>query len=91
MDQPDLNAQPKSTETAEERAVRIAWEDRATEAAEAEAECEGTIPAEDVFAWLQSLDTDNPLPEPQPRKDEIWRQMTEARAAERAEEATRRP
>lgn len=26
------------------------------------------IPAEDVFAWLSSLHTDNPLPRPKPRK-----------------------
>lgn len=91
MDQADLPPPPERTETAEERAARIAWEDHATEEAEAEAEREGTIPAEDVFAWLRSLDTDNPLPEPQPRKDEVWRQMNEARAAERAEETKRLP
>lgn len=91
MDQPDLKVQPELDETAEERAARIAWEDRVTEEAELDAECEGTIPAEEVFAWLRSLATDNPLPEPQSRKDEIWRQMNEARAAERAEEAKRRP
>jgi hypothetical protein len=91
MDQPDLKSQPEPSETAEERAARLAKEDRLTEEAEAEAEREGTIPAEEVFAWLRSLDTDSPLPEPQPRKDDVWRQMKEARAAERAEEAKRQP
>jgi hypothetical protein len=91
MDQPDLKSQPEPSETAEERVARLAKEDRLTEEAEAEAEREGTIPAEEVFAWLRSLDTDSPLPEPQPRKDDVWRQMKEARAAERAEEAKRQP
>jgi hypothetical protein len=91
MDQPDLNPQPEPPETAEERVARLAEEDRLTEEAEEEAEREGTIPAEEVFAWLRSLDTDNPLPEPQPRKDDVWRQMKEARAAERAEEAKQQP
>lgn len=88
MDQPKTQrAEP--TETAEERATRIAWEARAIEAAEAEVERLGDIPAEEVFAWLRSLDTDNPLPEPQPRKDEVWRRLNEARAADRAEEVKR--
>ena len=91
MDQSDRKLQPEPTETAEERAARLAEEDRLTEEAEEEAEREGTIPAEEVFAWLRSLDTDNPLPEPQPRKDDVWRQMKEARATERAEEAKRQP
>ncbi len=34
----------------------------------ADVEARGTIPWEEVEAWLDSLDTDNPLPEPQPRK-----------------------
>ena len=38
-------------------------------AAIADAEERGCIPNEEVDAWLNSLDTDNPLPEPQPRKD----------------------
>ena len=32
-------------------------------------ETEGSIPYEEVAAWLKSLGTDSPLPEPQPRKD----------------------
>ncbi len=31
-------------------------------------ETEGSIPYEEVTAWLDSLDTDTPLSEPQPRK-----------------------
>jgi hypothetical protein len=91
MDQPDLNPQPGPAETAEERASRLAEENRLTEEAEEEAERDGTIPAEEVFAWLRSLDTDSPLPEPQPRKDDVWQQMNEARAADRAEVAKRQP
>ena len=39
------------------------------EAAIISLETEGSIPWDEVTAWLDSLDTDNPLPEPQPRKD----------------------
>jgi len=86
MDQPET--QPcEAAETEAERAARIAWEDRATEEAEDEAEREGTIAAEEVFAWLHSLDTENPLPEPELRKDDVWRRMNKARAAERARAA----
>ena len=38
------------------------------EAARADYKARGGIPLEEVEAWLDSLDTDNPLPEPQPRK-----------------------
>ena len=34
----------------------------------ADFEANGGIPYEEVTAWLDSLNTDNPLPEPQPRK-----------------------
>lgn len=34
----------------------------------ADVEARGTIPWEEVTAWLDSLETDDPLPEPQPRK-----------------------
>jgi hypothetical protein len=91
VNQPDLKPQPEPSKSAEDRAARAAWEDRVTAEAEAEAEREGTIPAEEVFAWLRSLDTNNPLPEPQPRKDRVWRQMNEARSIERAEEVKRLP
>lgn len=33
-----------------------------------EADRIGTIPHEDMVAWADSLDTDNPLPPPTPRK-----------------------
>ncbi len=39
------------------------------EAAILSLETEGSIPYEEVEAWLNSLDTDHPLPEPRPRKD----------------------
>ena len=38
------------------------------EAALADVEARGSIPMDEVEAWLDSLDTDTPLPEPQPRK-----------------------
>ena len=38
------------------------------EEAMADFDARGGIPFEEVTAWLDSLDTDNPLPEPQPRK-----------------------
>jgi hypothetical protein len=46
---------------------RLAEEERLLEAAEAEAERVGTIPADEVHAWVRSLSTPNPLPMPRPR------------------------
>ena len=37
-------------------------------AAQADYRAHGGVPLEEVTAWLNSLDTDNPLPKPQPRK-----------------------
>ena len=78
MAQPDRKFPTESTETVQARVERLAEEDRLTEDAELEAEREGTIPAEEVFAWLRSLDADNPLPELHSRKDDVWREMDEA-------------
>jgi hypothetical protein len=38
------------------------------EEAIADFDARGAIPYDEVEAWLNSLDTDTPLPEPQPRK-----------------------
>jgi predicted transcriptional regulator len=38
------------------------------EEALADFEANGSVPYEEVKAWLDSLDTASPLPEPQPRK-----------------------
>jgi hypothetical protein len=54
-------------ETDAERAARLA-EERLLDEAEANAERVGTIPADEVFAWLRSLGTPNPLPRPKPRR-----------------------
>lgn len=56
------------TETSEEHMNRLAAERRLIEEAEAEIKLLGTIPAEEVHAWLRSLDTANPLPMPEPRR-----------------------
>ena len=40
----------------------------AVEAARADYRARGGIPFEETTAWLDSLDTSNPLPKPQPRK-----------------------
>ncbi len=39
------------------------------EAARADYKARGGIPFKESVAWLDSLETDNPLPKPQPRKD----------------------
>jgi predicted transcriptional regulator len=59
----DANRQPAAD--AEDRD----WELEARLIAEAEAEADAglLIPFEEVEAWLNSLDTDNPLPKPQAR------------------------
>jgi predicted transcriptional regulator len=59
----------EQAETEEQRRARLAWEEAELLKAEEEAEREGTIPAEEVHAWILSLDTPNPLPMPQPRHD----------------------
>ncbi len=60
MDQHEPLAQDKVTFTEAELA--------GIDAALASLETEGSIPYEEVQAWLESLDTNHPLPEPQPRK-----------------------
>ncbi len=61
MDQQPSNELAEVSFTAEEVAE--------IEAAIEDVRLNGTIPYEEVRAWLDSLDTDNPLPEPQPRHD----------------------
>ncbi len=49
----------------------IEWEeekDRLTLEALAEAEQAGFIPHEEILDWAHSLSTDNPIPDPKPRK-----------------------
>lgn len=55
-------------ETPEERQARLAWEAQAIEEALQSAERDGTIPLEEVEAWVESWDTPNELPPPEPRK-----------------------
>jgi predicted transcriptional regulator len=55
-------------ETEAERQAREAEEDRLLDEAEAEAERVGTIPFEEVEAWVRSWGTPNELPPPEPRK-----------------------
>jgi predicted transcriptional regulator len=57
-----------SLETTEEREARIAEESRLLNAAEAEAERVGTIPASEIRAWVESWGTPNEFPPPEPRK-----------------------
>jgi predicted transcriptional regulator len=59
---------PPDDETPEQRAARIEWERKAIQQALASIEREGTIPFEEVEAWLDSLGTANELPPPEPRK-----------------------
>ena len=60
------NLQP--TETEAERKALQADEDRLLDEAEAEAERVGTIPLEEVEAWVRSWGTPNELSPPEPRK-----------------------
>ncbi len=84
MDQsPTKPAEPAETEA--ERAVRLEWEARALKEAERSFEEEGGIPIEEVETWVDSWDTANELPPPEPRKDEAWARIMAARAAEKAE------
>ena len=53
-------------DTEAERQAREAEEDRLLD--EAEAERVGTIPFEEVEAWVRSWGTPNELPQPEPRK-----------------------
>jgi predicted transcriptional regulator len=63
------NLQPTLlAETEAERQAREAEEDRLLDEAEAEAERVGTIPFEEVEAWVRSWGTPNELPPPEPRK-----------------------
>lgn len=55
-------------ETEAEPKAQQAEEDRLLDEAEAEAERVGTIPFEEVEAWIRSWGTPNELPPPEPRK-----------------------
>ena len=46
----------------------LEWEARMIAEAEEEIAAGLTIPAEEVFAWMDSLGTDHPLPKPEPRR-----------------------
>ena len=46
----------------------LEWEARMIAEAEEEIAAGLTIPAEEVFAWMDSLGTDHPLPKPVPKK-----------------------
>ena len=62
------NPNPQPTETEAERKALQAEEDRLLDEAEAEAERVGTIPFEEVEAWVRSWGTPNELSPPEPRK-----------------------
>jgi hypothetical protein len=64
MANPNLHP-PEPIETETERQTE---EDRLLDEAEAEAERVGTIPFEEVEAWVRSWGTPNELPQPEPRK-----------------------
>jgi predicted transcriptional regulator len=46
----------------------LEWEARMIAEGMAQADAGLTIPAEEVFAWIDSLGTDHPLPKPEPRR-----------------------
>lgn len=57
-----------STETDAQYRERLAWEAERIAKALASVEREGTIPFEEVEAWVESWGTPNELPTPKPRK-----------------------
>ena len=59
---------PEQAETEDERRARLAWEARALDEAEAEAEREGWIDGDEILAWMRTWGTENELPPPEPRK-----------------------
>jgi hypothetical protein len=60
--------QPEPIETADERRARLAREAELIEEARASVARDGTIPFEEIEAWVNSWGTPNPLPKPTPRK-----------------------
>lgn len=67
MDQPQpLQVDP--SETAEQRGTRLAREGEAIERARRSLTERGGIPIEEIEAWVESWDTPDELPMPQPRK-----------------------
>lgn len=65
-DTPTPNLPP---ETEEERCARLAWEAERIAEARASATRLGTVPFEEVEAWVESWGTDHELPKPKPRKE----------------------
>jgi hypothetical protein len=61
------NPQPDPMETPDERRARLAREAELIEEARASIAREGTIPFEEIEAWVNSWGTANPLPKPTPR------------------------
>jgi predicted transcriptional regulator len=59
---------PTADETEISRQERQAWEAQAIEEALRSGEEEGTIPFAEVVAWVESWDTPDELPPPEPRK-----------------------
>lgn len=60
--------QPDPDETPAQRRTRLSREAKLIEEARTSVTCEGTVPAEEVEAWVASWDTPNELPRPAPRK-----------------------
>ena len=67
MTDPATAADAAAPETEEARRARLAWEAERIEEARASIRAEGTIPHEEVRAWVESWGTENELPQPQPR------------------------
>jgi predicted transcriptional regulator len=55
-------------ETEAERQERLAWEAQAIDEALRSIEEEGTIPFEEIMAWVNSWDTPDELLPPEPKK-----------------------
>lgn len=64
---PNPAPRPELNETDAARRDRLAEEERLLAVTEAEADRVGTIPADEVHAWVRSLSTPNPMPMPRPR------------------------
>jgi predicted transcriptional regulator len=63
-----IQQSPVPVETPAEREERLAWEAQAIKEALQSIEEEGTIPFEEIVAWVKSWDTQDELPPPEPRK-----------------------
>jgi len=67
MQSPSAHPLPTS-ETKADRQKRLACEAQAIEEALRSSEDEGTIPFEEIVAWVDSWDTQSELPPPEPKK-----------------------